>query len=955
MMVNAPPKMVVDRIDRAMRKVFWAGKKRGLTKIDVPERPLDEGGWGLPNFRAKVIASRLMWVKKWHKPAEERPLWADVLDRLVIRTSKKPDDKPRVSTLTQTWEEKKTHKSKLPKELRDMMQTARDFNVEINVLKFSGEAKEQDPIWQSKTTDLDAKTERSAAMKHLREYHRVSNLKDIKSLNHQRADGCKHHHRCMKAVDLITVKTVPKFNIRYQTPVNQLTGKSDGLDHTARRLAMNKVRWKEGKRFCLNPDVKHKGPLTAATRIFAPKGQTERIPADRPQETAPNTHEITVYTDGSADKNGTPRATCGAGVWSDHEEAIASFRVAGEPQTNNRGELAAVVWALNQVPANVELSILTDSMYVVNGLAHTHKEWEDNGWRGVRVRTAETWLEKVPAHTGIYGNEQADLLAKEGSEKVTPEVIDTSVPAEWELSGARLDSLSFRKMYDWVRAAARKQSTTTAPQIIEEIKVFFEENEDPSPTAKDVWRSIRIPEIRGEVTDFLWAAIHGRSPCGVMFAKWGPGWEELQFCECGAVETMRHIQTECGDALWRYRIWDEAGALLKSSKLLDNLNWEMPAYEQILGVGLKQFKDKATKRLYVGVVSETAFTIWKLRNRARFDNLRISTAVAINVWKHDIETKASRDLAIANLKGPKTEPERKRAKEMKLAWLSTAREEDRFDCIRRALPSHLVPGEVPEPLKNLSTQENERLVRFHHLVEEGRLPSDGLANMYFVDEINKILKGEDAQCFCHQVIRLSKDGRFGYVAGRPVITNERPTQNPPTFILFTLPSTEDGRSLHGRYMWVDVALPPLTADDHQYRGIPAALRGRLSGENVPCTGIAFHSFDENLRQTVKEVASLPISSSRFPPLPPASAIHASFPPLPESAPVRGIESPALDDEANGRTPAKVLASEGEAVTQHHGKLGSNPTVVLGRDPEEYRDHRQEQSEERVEPAEELEH
>ncbi|KAG8905900.1 hypothetical protein FRC01_008199, partial [Tulasnella sp. 417] len=133
------------------------------------------------------------------------------------------------------------------------------------------------------------------------------------------------------------------------------------------------------------------------------------------------------------------------------------------------------------------------------------------------------------------------------------------------------------------------------------------------------------------------------------------------------------------------------------------------------------------------------------------------------------------------------------------------------------------------------------------------------------------------------------------------------------------------------------------------------LRGRFSGENVPCSGIAFHSFDENLRQTVNEVASLPISSSRFPPLPPVSAIHASFRPLPESAPVRGIESPALDGEANGRTPAKVLASEAEAVTQHHENLGSNPTAVLGRDPEEYRDHRQEQSEERVEPAEELEH
>ncbi|KAG8907276.1 hypothetical protein FRC01_007746, partial [Tulasnella sp. 417] len=242
-----------------------------------------------------------------------------------------------------------------------MLQTARDFNVEINALKFNENAKGEAPVWQSKTAGLDAKTERSAAMKHLREYHRVSNLKDIKSLHHQRADGCKYHYRCMTAVDLITVKTVPRLNIRYQTPVNLLTGERDGLDHSARRLATNRLKRKEGKRFCLNPDVKHKGPLTAATRIFAPKGTTNRIPADRPQDTAPNAYEITVYTDGSADHNGTPRATCGAGVWSDHEEAIASFRVAGLPQTNNRGELAAVVWALNNIPAYATLNILTDS------------------------------------------------------------------------------------------------------------------------------------------------------------------------------------------------------------------------------------------------------------------------------------------------------------------------------------------------------------------------------------------------------------------------------------------------------------------------------------------------------------------------------------------------------------------------------------------------------------------
>ncbi|KIO22811.1 hypothetical protein M407DRAFT_27686 [Tulasnella calospora MUT 4182] len=42
--------------------------------------------------------------------------------------------------------------------------------------------------------------------------------------------------------------------------------------------------------------------------------------------------------------------------------------------------------------------------------------------------------------------------------------------------------------------------------------------------------------------------------------------------------------------------------------------------------------------------------------------------------------------------------------------------------------------------------------------------------MYFVDEMKKFLNEDDVGCFSHQFIRLSQDGRYGYLAGVSVFT-----------------------------------------------------------------------------------------------------------------------------------------------------------------------------------------
>jgi hypothetical protein len=90
-------------------------------------------------------------------------------------------------------------------------------------------------------------------------------------------------------------------------------------------------------------------------------------------------------------------------------------------------------------------------MYAFNGLTDLLSTWEDNGWIGIKnaqffkaaaaileQRLATTSFKWIKGHNGTQGNEEADKLAKEGAEKLTPDPLDLSIPKEFNLQGAKL-------------------------------------------------------------------------------------------------------------------------------------------------------------------------------------------------------------------------------------------------------------------------------------------------------------------------------------------------------------------------------------------------------------------------------------------------------------------------------------------------------------------------------------
>lgn len=106
-------------------------------------------------------------------------------------------------------------------------------------------------------------------------------------------------------------------------------------------------------------------------------------------------------------------------------------------QTNNRAEITAAIVALSQaiVYKAGEVSIYTDSKFMINCMISWIPKWKRNGWKTLAkqpvkniedlqrldelcTRMKTNWI-YCPGHKGVYGNEEADKLAT-GSVERTP-------------------------------------------------------------------------------------------------------------------------------------------------------------------------------------------------------------------------------------------------------------------------------------------------------------------------------------------------------------------------------------------------------------------------------------------------------------------------------------------------------------------------------------------------------
>ncbi len=135
---------------------------------------------------------------------------------------------------------------------------------------------------------------------------------------------------------------------------------------------------------------------------------------------------IYIYTDGACKGNPGPGGWGALLQYNQHKKEINGFSL---ETTNNIMELTAVIEALSIIKKTSDITIITDSNYVKDGITKWIDNWKNKGWKTANkkpVKNKELWekldslrnnhnitWEWVRGHAGNPGNEKADELANQ--------------------------------------------------------------------------------------------------------------------------------------------------------------------------------------------------------------------------------------------------------------------------------------------------------------------------------------------------------------------------------------------------------------------------------------------------------------------------------------------------------------------------------------------------------------
>ena len=657
------PTHIEDALTQMIKDFIWDHDTSPRIALEHLYKPLDEGGLNLLDIKARNEAIEIIRLKAYLNLTPSRPAWAIVVD-LLINAAAPPGTSAiaRANTFTQSWKPptRGPRATLLGEDVVRMLSVARKYGTNLAAIRLSTEVRMKLPAWYHPFAESRPMT--NATSRCLLRKHKITTVAELiklaKKLNDQqrneahvpvpncpcrdcteeREKGCINPHACAKEALTRIHDLAPKYN-----PL-QIGEQHDNLSLTHRRKSRNILARKNEEEILFDPSITCKDNIAECFRIFTDLTRLSPIPARRFYTRGLNLNhaKIEVYTDGACWNNGKANAKCGGGIWisPNHRRNIA-IRVPGLRQSNQVGELAAVIEAAASFPSFYPLTIITDSKYVMDGLTRHLGRWEDDGWIGVenaelfkraayllKKRSATTAFKWVKGHIGNLGNEESDKLAKEGANRDEPDPLILDVPHDYDLQGAKLATITQATAYRGIRNRSTQPPRPTTNRNLETIRQEIQVYQGTLETDKTIWNSIRKRTIRTRAQQFLFKAIHNTPMVGEFWFRI-QNYEQRGVCSaCNATESMEHILVGCVEAtaniIWR---------LARNSWDHDQYRWPNINFGTILGCGLlsatpvdagverplageppriPKSKRGATRLLQI-LVSEAAHLIWVLR------------------------------------------------------------------------------------------------------------------------------------------------------------------------------------------------------------------------------------------------------------------------------------------------------------------------------------------------------
>ena len=686
------PKQIENSLTKIIRNFIWDNARSPPMSLSRLQRPMSEGGINLLDIPTRNQAIEITWLSSYINMSMSRPSWAFATDAIIntLHPSGIKNSTDLNAFLTSWTPPSQGPRTKpFPREILSILKSAKRHKMSFAPLKLSQNLKEQLPAWLH--LGAPTRTYNKRRDDCLQSRHKATSVKDLVSISRRtsntqhlarcnctcnpcKADrilGCKNPHKCATNADEILNKLHPKFN----TNVPQI---HDNLTLTHRRREKNTQSLTNNRGdIIFDPTITAKTSLSECFRIFS-KSTLVQAPAYRLQHPrngrSSNDEPITIYTDGSCINNGTANAKCGSGIWiSDNHPLNKGVSVPGPAQSNQVGEIVAVLIAIQSISPLKPINIITDSKYVINGLTVHLKNWEDNGWIGIknseffratayhlRKRSAPTTFQWVKGHSGIEGNEKADHLAHNGALKVSHDPIDLNVPANFDLQGAKLESITQSIAYQGLTSTTTLEYKRNTLALLDITRYALQETTNSLEHDAKIWAACRHPDLSKKIQSFIFKTLHNTYRIGSFWEQINNFSHRARCTACAAeTESMEHILTECTNPT-RTTIWNAAKQLWPSK----HGNWPTISIGLILGCGAINIphvpdennpNDKAVEntkrgasRLLRIIISESAYLIWTLRcERVIQDKIHTPENISKR-WHNSLLKRLQLDRAIAS-------------------------------------------------------------------------------------------------------------------------------------------------------------------------------------------------------------------------------------------------------------------------------------------------------------------